>query len=35
MRKVLAVLALSGMLASCGVNKTKSTSEVNQTKNQK
>lgn len=30
MRKVLAVLALSGILASCSVNQTKSTSEVNQ-----
>lgn len=30
MRKVLAVLALTGILASCGVNQTKSTSEVNQ-----
>ena len=29
-RKVLAVLALTGILASCGVNQTKSTSEVNQ-----
>ena len=35
MRKVLAVLALSGILASCGVNKTKSTSEVNQSKTSK
>jgi predicted SnoaL-like aldol condensation-catalyzing enzyme len=30
MRKVLTVLALSGILASCGVNQTKSTSGVNQ-----
>jgi uncharacterized protein involved in high-affinity Fe2+ transport len=29
MRKVLTVLALSGILASCGVNQTKSTSELN------
>jgi len=29
MRKVLAVLALSGILASCGVNQTKSISEDN------
>jgi hypothetical protein len=35
MRKVLTVLALSGILASCGVNQTKSTSEVNQSNNQK
>ncbi len=33
MRKVLAVIALSGMLASCGINQTKSTSEQNQSKN--
>jgi predicted SnoaL-like aldol condensation-catalyzing enzyme len=30
MRKVLTVIALSGILASCGVNQTKSTSGVNQ-----
>jgi ribosomal protein S8 len=30
MRKVLTVLALTGILASCGVSQTKSTSEVNQ-----
>jgi predicted SnoaL-like aldol condensation-catalyzing enzyme len=35
MRKVLAVLALSGILASCGVNPTKSKSEVNQSKTSK
>jgi predicted SnoaL-like aldol condensation-catalyzing enzyme len=35
MRKVLAVFALSGILASCGVNQTKSTSEVNQSKTSK
>ena len=33
MRKVLAVLALTGILASCGVSQTKSTSEVNQSNN--
>jgi predicted SnoaL-like aldol condensation-catalyzing enzyme len=35
MRKVIGLLALSGMLASCSVNKTKSTSDVNQSKEQK
>ncbi|MEM6515361.1 MAG: nuclear transport factor 2 family protein, partial [Bacteroidota bacterium] len=35
MRKVFAVLALSGILASCGVNQTKSTSEVNPSKTTK
>lgn len=33
MRKVLAVLALTSMLASCGVNQTKLTSEANQSNN--
>ncbi len=33
MRKVLTVLALTGILASCGVNQTKSTSEANQSSN--
>ena len=33
MKKILAVLVLSGVLASCGVNQTKSTSEVNQSNN--
>jgi protein involved in sex pheromone biosynthesis len=33
MRKVLTVLALTGILASCGVSQTKSTSEVNQSNN--
>jgi hypothetical protein len=35
MRKVFTVLALSGILASCGVNQTKSTSEQNQSKTSK
>ena len=33
MRKVLTVLALTGILASCGVSQTKSTSEINQSNN--
>ncbi len=33
MKKVLTVLALTGILASCGVSQTKSTSEVNQSNN--
>lgn len=35
MRKVLTVLMLTGMLTSCGVNQSKSTSEQNQSKNSK